>query len=704
MQLLFENQSAETINQAIRNCSEDLLVILKGKITGTLLLENRSNITIKGENARLCGTKTISNLTPKKEKDNVYSVPIHENIPIERIWIDSTEFHMARYPNCNDAHRQKYCTLTEARNRLNNSLNPTGAYLRGLHDLEWGGNAYKIYKAANGKTEEKWIGNNNRGSGLHKSKVILENLFEELDAAFEFYHNPSEGILYFYSETPLSKSITVEYSVYQSLIEIKNCCNVKITDLIFEKTDNSMFKGNWHRYLRSDWAYNDSACVNIQDSSNVSFENCEFSNLGNTAVLIRSNSQNVKVENCNFCNSFSNGILILGEKESTYCTSSWENDNHICDMEAPNQKGAKNNNYPKNIVIDNCLFKWIGLNDLQSAGVCISLAYKVKILNSSFCHLPRAGINISENAFGGHEILKNDLWDCVRETGDHGLFNSWGRDRFWSLKKFDTTGKYGKIKKPYAFYDMLGRNKIIGNRFVGNGSFGIDLDDGSSGYDIRENICIGVSIKLREGFERVVDNNVIINAPFDYHCAFWGNDDLICNNIVCNFVSIKSVLSNKGSNALFQNNYHISDKGTKKQQFIKTADYSVKDIYNGNYSFPKIKTISCKDFRKNNTETPEINFLNETNSYIKQVHKLYTVTTVDNSIRTACGAPDYNGIFFEKLFPLSRYFITYGLRKGDLIIEIDGKIPDINSFVFEMRNAKKIILIRKQQKLCKKLR
>ena len=45
--------------------------------------------------------------------------------------------------------------------------------------------------------------------------------------------------------------------------------------------------------------------------------------------------------------------------------------------------------------------------------------------------MPRAGINISEGTWGGHLLEHNDVFDTVLETGDHGSFNSWGRDRFW---------------------------------------------------------------------------------------------------------------------------------------------------------------------------------------------------------------------------------------------------------------------------------
>lgn len=63
---------------------------------------------------------------------------------------------------------------------------------------------------------------------------------------------------------------------------------------------------------------------------------------------------------------------------------------------------------------------YINCNDKSSVNSLIFLrAHKVTISNSTFRHLPRSEINVVENAFGGHRIIHNDLWDCVRETGDH---------------------------------------------------------------------------------------------------------------------------------------------------------------------------------------------------------------------------------------------------------------------------------------------
>lgn len=697
--MIFENQSIDEINRYIETSETDIDITLKGKYSGTLYIHNKHNISIhiQGEDACFSGTKTVCGQC-EQYRDNIYKMPLAEKESIERLWINGQAFHMARYPNmAYDNKKQVYCSLSDAKYKLSQAKNPDSAFLRGLHSFEWGGNAYKIHKLADGSCDMEWVGNNNRGSQLHKDKVILENLFEELDAPCEFYYDRDNAVLYFYSETQPNGVIEIEYAVNQTLLEIiDSTCKISVSNLHFEKTDNSMYKGKWERYLRSDWAYNACACVKIDNSSNISFENCVFSQLGNNAVLIRNDSRNIRIENCDFRNCFSNGILILGDKDSTYCTSSWENDNHISYMESPDETGARSNRYPKSITIHDCLFEWLGLTDLQSAGVCISLAHKVTVSNSTFRHLPRAGINVAENAFGGHRIIHNDLWDCVRETGDHGLFNSWGRDRFWSLKRFNTTGKYGKMKKPYAFSDMLDRNQIVSNRVIGNGTFGIDLDDGSSGYDIKNNLCIGVSIKLREGFQRTVENNVIINAPFDYHCAYYKNDDVIRSNIVCYDIAIKNILINKGSNALFQNNYHISEMSADTSQFKSITSLTKENVLLGQYTLPDVKPIS-QVYGKNGVQPPTIDLNSKAHNTQKTVSLFCTISTVDDSIRTACAAPDYSGIFIEKISPLCRLYYKQGVRKGDLILEIDGQKPSLQNFKNMMKNAGCITVIRAQK-------
>jgi hypothetical protein len=165
---------------------------------------------------------------------------------------------------------------------------------------------------------------------------------------------------------------------------------------------------------------------------------------------------------------------------------------------------------------------------------------------------PRSGININDGSWGGNIIEYNDVWDCVRGTADHGPFNSWSRDRYWSFGGYCTSGCNGAEKKPYAFLDVMNPNTLRNNRWQDyNGMWGIDLDDGSTNYRIYDNLCLGMGLKLREGFDRRFYNNIIINGTANFQCSFTGSDDSCFHNIIYS------------SSAYGFTSDNISDAGTK---------------------------------------------------------------------------------------------------------------------------------------------
>ena len=65
------------------------------------------------------------------------------------------------------------------------------------------------------------------------------------------------------------------------------------------------------------------------------------------------------------------------------------------------------------------------------------MAQGITVRHCSIYDVPRAGINIGDGCWGGHVIEFCDIFDTVKETGDHGSFNSWGRDRYWGLSGLD---------------------------------------------------------------------------------------------------------------------------------------------------------------------------------------------------------------------------------------------------------------------------
>lgn len=682
----------------------------KGEYYGTLTLDALScpSVTLRAPNgAVLTGGRTVD-CTFHRTSLTVMECFVGEGLTFERLKIDGVPQILARYPKYRENERLNGSETLAAIEKYTSTFpSVEGAYLHSLHEHEWGSNDYRVTGRENGGFSLSWIGNNNRGSASKKDCCYIENLPELLTGENEWYYDKNSGILYITDISDRTeKTVSVTFCEKVNLINIRNCKSTKLTfsGFTFADTDRSMFRLPWVRYLRSDWAFNYGSTVEIRNSENVLFCDCQFHNLGSNGIGIFDYNDSITVDNCDFENCLTNGVLILGNPDSTYCTSSWEGDRHIAEPESADECGTASENYPRNITVSRCLFQNLGTEDKQSAGVCISLAYRVTVSQSTFCKLPRAGINICENAFGGHTVCDCDLFDCVRETGDHGPFNSWGRDRFWSLNGFDTEGKSGKAKKPFALCDMLEENRIIHNRVVGTRGFGIDLDDGSTNYVIENNFCFGVGIKLREGFFRKVRNNVILYAPLDLHATYEGNDDILEHNVVCNKHPLRIALLRKGYTTQIHNNYFVNASSADKKQKILRGMHNQfiscnpSDILNNRFRFDGF-TPFAYSFGKDGAPKPNCALPTDTEQEKNKISNRYGVFAyMDERLRSATGAPSLQGIYVERLRLFSK-LKKRGIQPNDVILTVNGEpfFGTPKEFAALLQNNSETELIRQQK-------
>ena len=119
----------------------------------------------------------------------------------------------------------------------------------------------------------------------------------------------------------------------------------------------------------------------------------------------------------------------------------------------------------------------------------------------------------------------------MKETGDHGTINSWGRDRFWH-PDYKVMTQITDENPALILADVVEPIIIRHNRLRCDRGWDIDLDDGSSNYQIYNNLCLNGGIKLREGFYRTVENNIIVNNTLHPHLWFKNSGDVFSRNIV----------------------------------------------------------------------------------------------------------------------------------------------------------------------------
>jgi hypothetical protein len=191
--------------------------------------------------------------------------------------------------------------------------------------------------------------------------------------------------------------------------------------------------------------------------------------------------------------------------------------------------------------------------------------------------VPRAGINVNEGTWGGHIIEYNDVFNTVKESGDHGSFNSWGRDRYWHPNK-KILDSIVETNFELAMLDVVKPVTLRNNRFRCDHGWDIDLDDGSSNYIIYNNLCLNGGIKLREGVNRVVENNIMINNSFHPHVWFRNSNDVFRYNVVSSgYLPIGiSVWGKEVDHNVFPDSASLKDaqrRGTDQHSVCGTLDF-----------------------------------------------------------------------------------------------------------------------------------
>jgi len=490
-------------------------------------------ITLTGENIRITGEKNtvlrgtlpLSRAAFCEHEEDIWCADVP--CAVDAFYIGARKYAMARYPKAShpDEIFGGYAADCISPSKTREWADPFGGYIHAMHSALWGGYSYKI----TGKNEDGSLRldgghQNNRQMGMHKEYRFAENIREELSQEGEWYFDERNMRIY----VKLCRGDDLdqaEIAVSDGFFILESCKNVTIENITFERSRRT-FMNTKEPLLRSDWTIYRGGALLIKNSSHCRIDRCVFNDVGSNGVFVDGNNQGVTVERSRLNAIGGSGICFVGRPDSVR-NPLFEYHERQSLNDIDKGKGPKSDNYPRNCTVDNCLIENIGTTEKQATGVEISMAYGITVRNCTICHTPRAGINISEGTFGGHRIEGCDVFDTVRETGDHGSFNSWGRDRYWMLEDLDDAEAH-----KYALLDMLAPNVITRCRFRCDKGWDIDLDDGSSNYIITENLCLHGGIKLREGFYRTVKNNVIVNNTVHFHVWYPHSEDVVENNIV----------------------------------------------------------------------------------------------------------------------------------------------------------------------------
>ena len=389
----------------------------------------------QSEVAQLSGGRRLA-LQWKKNAKGIWTSTV-TGPAFEQLFINGQKQILARYPNYDANARVYNGTAADAlsEERVSRWKSPKGGYVHALHKGEWGDFHYRITGKNGGQVTLEGGWQNNRPAPMHPQERFVENIVDELDAPGEWFYNKKTHVLSVIPPAGVNLATArIDVSRLKGLIELKGnpgspLRNVHIQSIRFVNAERTFMETN-EPLLRSDWMIYRGAAVLLANTENCRIVNCEFTELGGNALFMSGYNRNSVVRGSHFHHIGASAICFVGDS-SAVRSPSFRYEQFIPYAQLDRQSGPKNEAYPAQCVAEDNLIHHIGQLEKQATGVEISMAAGIVVRHNSIYQVPRAGINISEGTWGGHLLEYNDVFDTVLETGDHGSFNSWGRDRFW---------------------------------------------------------------------------------------------------------------------------------------------------------------------------------------------------------------------------------------------------------------------------------
>jgi hypothetical protein len=475
----------------------------------------------------------------KPYRDGIYRASVPRDTKTDQLFVNGQRQILARYPNFDKNARYLNGTASDALSpeRVRRWKHPEGAYVNGLQASLWGSLHYRVTgRNADGSLILEGGWQIDRDQPMHKEFRFIEGIFEELDAPGEWFLDQEASTLYFYPpETIDLNSATVDIVRLVNLLEIgsqqtSTAHGISMRGITLRHTQRT-FMQTREQLLRSDWRIFRGGALMIENAEDINVEDCCFDQVGGNAAFVSGHARRVGFITCRIEEAGSSGVCFVGRPGAVNNALLGYYQEASLDQ-IDRTPGPKDDEYPRDCFVDDCLIARTGRFEKQSAGVHISTSSEIRVTNCSIYGVPRAGINVGDGTFGGHLVDGCDVFDTVLETSDHGAFNSWGRDRWWHLhgaaEDSLLTGSLVDLPTLDAVLPIV----LTRTRWACAHGWDIDLDDGSSNYRIKQNLCLCGGIKFREGFLRTAMGNVLVNNTFHPHVWPAHTGDVIERNIV----------------------------------------------------------------------------------------------------------------------------------------------------------------------------
>lgn len=221
-----------------------------------------------------------------------------------------------------------------------------------------------------------------------------------------------------------------------------------------------------------DWALTRHAAIFVEGPvESVAVVGCLFDQPGGNGIMLSNDVLNSEIVNSSFIDVGDSAILSVGSSRLFDATAGG---------------GAR---IPWNNLIAHNLIDTVGCYGKQTAGYFKALSRANVFRHNVLFNGPRSGVNFNDGGPGGEILEGNLVLNFVRESGDHGMFNSWDRQPY--LYDGDVEGEVLLAPRPHQIHGNMIFNKNFAGDGATNSGYAFDYDDGSSQYNASGNVMVG---------------------------------------------------------------------------------------------------------------------------------------------------------------------------------------------------------------------
>ena len=336
--------------------------------------------------------------------------------------------------------------------------NPKTGVVHAFHCHYWGNWQFAVDDRDEESNTIKWsYGGFQEARGCERGQEwYIENIFEELDAPGEWFYNETEQKLYLFPNNTDDVPSSGFGTMLQRLFKIQGTIdrpvyNITLMNITFMHTEPTYFESH-EVPSGGDWSIHRGGTVFVEGVDGFNMQQCLFDSPGGNGLFLSNYIRKAVIEANEFRYVGDSAIAAIGSTELIDGT---------------------NGNQPRGTKIISNLIHETGIFGKQTSPYVQSLACETELTGNVFFNGPRAGINFNDGFGGGNKMMNNLIFNMVRETSDHGAFNSWDR------QPYVTTVHDGHTPSLFPALSYIIKNFIINNY---HSTWPLDHDDGSCYY------------------------------------------------------------------------------------------------------------------------------------------------------------------------------------------------------------------------------